>query len=259
MVTKTQAETRCRDYLHHLYEVFTFLATYERVPIDVPEVHHSCAANASKLSAVRKVSKGFPGFGVSISPNWEIPTAPCPVLGVNGSATLIVGGEISVNRGPTLRQSIVIALLLEAQEHIGKVNNKQAEPLEEGERVLIRRFHFDYDTALASPGYPRSHLQYGGKFSGHVPAGAAYRLYSLDLPRIPCPPFDLVLALDFFLRQFPTSLRDMVDESRWLKLVRESERLWLRGYFQEVAQHLDASDRSLTFYGRLSEHVDWPT
>lgn len=77
------------------------------------------------------------------------------------------------------------------------------------------------------------------------------------MPRIPCPPFDLVLAVDFFLRQFATPLRDMVLESGWLKLVRESERLWLRGYFRELADHLAVNERAKTFYQRISDHVDW--
>lgn len=258
MVTKVQAENRCRDYLNHLFDVFSFLVRYSRVQTDVPTMHHSCVSTEAKLAAVKRRQKGFSGFGISLDPNWEIPLDPCPVHGVNGDAKLVIGGIIDVSKGPKIKQSIVIAILLEALEHVALPNSKQSEALAKGDRVLIRRFHFDYDTALASPCYPRSHLQYGGKFSGHIAVpNVEYRLYAIDMPRIPFPPFDLVLAIDFFLRQFQTPLQDMVEESRWLNLVKESERLWLRGYFQELADHLTPRDRKKTFYKRLSDHVDW--
>jgi len=220
-------------------------------------MYQSCVPIEAQLAAANR-RRGFQGFSISLDPNWEIPIDPCPILGVKGDAKLVVGGRISVTREPIIEQSIALAILLEAGEHISLPNNKQSEALGKGDRVLIRRFHFDYDTGLGSPGYPRSHLQYGGKFSGHIAVpNVQYRLYSIDMPRIPFPPFDLVLALDFFLRQFQTPLKDMVEESRWLSLVKTSEHLWLRGYFQEVSDHLAPTERKTTFYKRISDHVDW--
>jgi hypothetical protein len=64
-----------------------------------------------------------------------------------------------------------------------------------------------------------------------------------------------VLALDLFLRQFSTPLSDVVSENRWVNLVKQSERLWLRGYFVEIADCLRQANRPL--YSRLCEHVDW--
>lgn len=257
MVTKADAQNRCKAYLEHLHEVFSFLVTYGRVQIDTPQMYHSCATSESRLASDRR-KKGPASFSLSIEPNWEIPISPSPIHGIRGDASLIVGGTVSAGRGPTVQQSIVIALLLQASEKITLPNSNQAEALEKGDRVLIRRFHFDYDTTLKSPKYPRSHLQYGGKHSGHIDlSDVQYRLYSVDVPRIPFPPFDLVLVLDFFLRQFQTPLADMVEEARWLNLVRVSERLWLGGYFQQIASHLDQKGRTETYYKHISEHVDW--
>jgi hypothetical protein len=219
---------------------------------------HSSSQNADRLGVLKRKSKGFRGFDVSIDPNWEIQVDPCPIHGVNGVTKLIVGGAVSVGAGPALMQSIAVALLLESHESVPAKNNMQAERLARGEKVLVRRFHFDYDTSLKNPAYPRSHVQYGGKAARHTSVSDVhYRLYSIDLPRIPFPPFDLVLTLDFFLHQFQTPLQDMVEEARWINLVKESERLWLRGYYQEAADHLAPNDRSGTLYSKLSQHVDW--
>src|SRR5260221_7194676 len=162
MVTKRQAEDRCREYLAHLYDVFIYLAAFQEIQAHVQTIRQSCATNADALAALKTKGRAFREFVVSLSPNWEIPVDPCPVHGVTGATKLIVGGSIHVSEGPTLLQSIVVGLLLESQEHVSANNNKQAERLSPGDRVLIRRFHFDYDTDLQNSNWPRSHLQYGG-------------------------------------------------------------------------------------------------
>jgi len=257
MLTQREREARCRNYLEHLYEVFKFLVAQPTIAANCPEMLASCSGLETSLAA-HKASPRSRKWELDLKPNWEIPVLPNPVHGVPVAAKLIIGGRIQVSDVPHIDQSINASILVTAVRQIRRNSNAHAEPLRPGERAIIRRFHFDYDTALTGNDRPRSHLQYGGKFLPSVvqTRSIRYSLFSgLEFPRIPFPPYDLVLTLDLFLRQFSTPLSDLIRENRWVNLVKQSERLWLRGYFEEIAVCLRQANRPV--YSHLCEHVDW--
>jgi hypothetical protein len=259
MPTAAQARGRCRAYLDHLCEVLRYIGAYSVVQARLPDVRASCLSNAGVLQALR-TSGGFREFGLNISPNWLIPLDPNPVTGLPASSWLSFGADVVVSSGPQLRQSVVATIVLTATQNftVDRARMANAERLRRGDHLVIRRFHFDYDTARRPNDHPRSHIQYGGKLQALPMSDVRYTLFSsIDWPRIPCAPFDLVITLDLLLQQFQTPLHEMVQEPAWVNLVKVSEQLWLAGYHEEICAHLASAARKETLYSRLCEPVDW--
>lgn len=249
---------RCDDYRDHLRQVFDYLLTNSAVLSHCSDMVLSCQMNKGSLDTARQ--RRQPGWKVSVEPNWMVLINDATVCGVQGRAKLIVGGHIEVRDGLLVNQSVAVCISLTPDEAVAAPNQYASEDLEGGQPVIVRRFHFDYDPSLMGNDRPRSHFQYGGRFQpGLVNVqNIRYRLYSsLDLPRIPFPPYDLVLTFDVFLSQFETPLSEIAEDSRWRSLVRMSEELWLNGYYRDVNRFLSGAQRSPTLYERLCEPVDW--
>jgi hypothetical protein len=111
-----------------------------------------------------------------------------------------------------------------------------------GRRVMLR-LHFD----LANPGQPgpKYHIQVGGN-----PAGNELCWFppSVDLPRIPHPPTDLVLACEMIASNFfPEQYRRIRTDLIWRGAIRDTQRSVLQEYFQRCHETVarEQHDQSL--------------
>lgn len=255
---KEGLKRRCEDYRDHLKDVFEYLLANGLVRSHCSDMVPSCSANQSTLSTARM--KKHTAWSVSVEPNWAVRIEHRALCGVQGRTKLVVGGVIRVTDGLLVRQSIAVCILLIPDQTLAASDEYASEDLVVGQPVVVRRFHFDYDPILQRKDRLHCHLQYGGVFRADLvqDENIRYRLYSsLDLPRIPFPPYDLVLAFDVFLKQLRTPLRQLTEEPRWRNLVRKSEQLWLEGYYKEVNHFLGSVNRSGTLYERLCCSTDW--
>ena len=199
-------------------------------------------------------------WSVGISQAWKIPVIENNLCGVQGESLLIITGHINTQDGKLQDQSISVSLVLNPNKNQKEVNGYDSGKLVKNVPVVVRRFHFDYDLGIEEDDRPRSHIQYGGKFEKERIGidELKYSLFSsLQTPRIPCPPYDLVLVVDLFLHQYKTPLDQIKAEPEWKKLVKESEELWTKGYYCELANHLDSTGATESLYKRQCSHVDW--
>lgn len=247
---------RIKDYISNLQKTFRLFAADQGVRSRCNGMLTSCSKNIDLLSNIGKSNQSFE---ISIDPNWIIPIEN-NVCGINGSTELKVGGYIRIKSGILQDQSINICLLFKPKDDISHENSYSTYAMSKDEYEVIRRFHFDYDTALIENDRPRSHMQYGGKYIDRVAdeGKGNYRLmHGLKLPRIPYPPYDITLIIDLFLRQFRTPLKPIIEGNQWRRLVCESERLWLSGYYDEINNHLSSASRTTTLHERQYQHLDW--
>jgi hypothetical protein len=120
---------------------------------------------------------------------------------------------------------------------------------------IARRFHFDIDTGNGKATKPQCHMQYGGEAHElNFNPGLDYSLHPwMEKPRLPFPPLDIVLLLDFTLAQINTSLGPkFTKEANWKNLVKNSEKLRLKEYYDQIYQYLGNSDNDkLTLFEKL--------
>ena len=103
---------------------------------------------------------------------------------------------------------------------------------------VISRCHFDTcDSGQYAPYY---HFQLHGD-----PEDNEIYWYpnTIELPRFPSPPLDLILACEIIVATFfPTKHRLLVEQGEWTKLIKESECYLLSNYFRKVVEYLDNCD-----------------
>lgn len=158
-----------------------------------------------------------------------------------------IGGEINIVDNVIKAQSLCINIMLEHTQYCKDIaEGYQFYEPECGFHVL-RRFHFDYDSQNDDYSKPKFHLQYGGRFQQHYfdLENVHYKLFKpVDYPRLPQQPNDLIILLDFLLREFNLSGSDITKESKWITCVINSEKLWLKPYYQSLMQRLNSGSRS---------------
>jgi hypothetical protein len=187
---------------------------------------------------------------------WELPLPELviPILDKNltkHKPLLVVGGVIKLSNMTIVGSSISVSIAFvtgrcETAAPAMEINRQSCcLPLCEDRLRIVRRFHFDFQPN--EKGKPQAHLQYGGVFQRSAfPHEVHYCLeHFLETPRIPYFPMDFVLVLDMFIRNFNTPLSKWKTESRWRKLVKESEQFWLKKYMNDVALHLNSTDKQL--------------
>ena len=256
MPTKKEREliTRCNDYLDNLREAFRYLVARSIVREKCSGMHANCSDLLGQFSA----AKGIKGdWEVSIN-RWNIPVIDPTVCGVPGKTELLIQGIILTENLLLQRQCITASVLLEPNRDIQIGDGYDSPFLRQGEWYVVRRFHFDYDIRTDNDDHPRSHLQYGGNFHKDPEhSQIRYELFEKPkAPRIPYPPYDVVLCTDLFLRQFNTPISEIVDDSGWTGIVRKSEKLWVGNYYKELASYIGQTD-SVVLHKRQQKYVDW--
>ncbi len=257
MNNESDIRSRCKDYRSHIKKAVQFLSKHNVVNKNCPEMYGSCQTMLSSLAVTPK--KNNP-WRVEISQAWRIPVTKNKLCGAQGDSSLIITGYINTKNGKLQDQSISVSLILNPNKNQKEVNGYDSGKLVKNVPVVVRRFHFDYDLGIDENDRPRSHIQYGGKFEKDRIGidNLQYRLFSsLETPRIPCPPYDLVLVVDLFLHQYETPLDQIKQEPEWQRLVKESEELWTKGYYCVLTNHLNSTGATESLYKRQCSHVDW--
>lgn len=257
MPTKKDLKTRCEEYRDNLFKAFVYLTTHNLVR-QYGSMLNSVSAARGVLSDAKRRS-GYPWI-VDVNPNWRIPVLDETVCGVPGNTELLVGGRIQVDDSrPKIEQSVNVCVLFTPKADVAETNGYGCSRLLRSHTYVVRRFHFDYDSSYIGNDRPRTHFQYGGTPQSEIRStNMAYHLFSsLDIPRVPYAPYDIVLVLDLFLRQFRTPLEAVVADPKWKSVVCESERLWLTGYFGHLHQHINQNVARDPLHVCQTQHIDW--
>jgi hypothetical protein len=102
-------------------------------------------------------------------------------------------------------------------------------------RVMIR-YHFDH--IVSEQNGPDFHLQVGGNSE---PEEHCWLHQSLSVPRVACPPLDLVLACELVVANFfPEKYRELKDDPEWKSIVHRSEDLFQKPYIDDCKRILDS-------------------
>lgn len=188
-----------------------------------------------------------------LDPNWKVDLVDNPVnCGVTGHTELQFGGEIIFQNGRLERQVLTVVILFRAQNTADSCRGRPN--LLAGQSYVVRRFHFDFDRSTTSNCTPHAHLQIGGNLNQEyldIPESCSvrYELFDkLSSPRLPWTITDLPIVLDVFLRQFSTGLDAFLDGSDWRKLVVESEKLWLKDFYEQTAKVLSKKKNRVLFF-----------
>lgn len=225
---------RCeRAYKKHLEDWFKYISYNSDIQEKCDLVAGLARNVYSKLKACADDN-----WSINIEPQWQIPISNDDNFR-RSACYLLVGGKIEVKDYIIKFYTFTLSV----------VTNRR----------IVRRFHFDIDTGgnaqRKSVMKPKCHIQYGGEaYELRFNPTLKYTLASwIEKPRFPFPPIDIVLLLDFTLSQINTSLgHKFVDEHYWKKLVRESEKLRLKEYYDQIHQHLgNFSSEKRTLFEKL--------
>jgi hypothetical protein len=173
---------------------------------------------------------------LSIAPPWRIPITDDKDFR-DHPGHLLLGGKIEVRNCRFWFYSFALCIV---------TNNN-----------IARRFHFDIDTGKGKAIKPKCHMQYGGEAKHELRYYPTLN-YGLEewmsTPRLPYPPLDIVILIDFLLRQINTPLsQKFAKEPNWTSLVRKSEKLRLKEYYNQIHGHLaHSNDNSRTLFEKLS-------
>jgi len=109
-------------------------------------------------------------------------------------------------------------------------------------RVMLR-FHIDRRDPNAGYPEPLYHLQVGGDSED---CENCWIPKKINVPRFPYPPMDLILLCEFVLVNFfPRESEDLRKKPEWKSLVRKSQEIFLRNYFESCQKHLNSGTETL--------------
>lgn len=237
-----------KQYLDILVKFSTFLITHtSTLPISkkyqlntfINQLKESCTQCLKLIKKGKSINKV-----ISINPN--IMFAYKNPEDYHRKFYVSLGGKIKIVNSILVEQSLCVNLILEHTESCCIVPEEwQFYQMEHGFHIL-RRFHFDYDSNNDDFSKPKFHLQYGGKFKKEYfdLNDFHYKLFQpIDHPRLPQQPHDFIILLDFILREFCLEGKEITEEKKWNECLIESEKLWLKPYYEELISRLNNSSR----------------
>ncbi|MBP2195102.1 hypothetical protein [Pantoea cypripedii] len=103
-------------------------------------------------------------------------------------------------------------------------------------------WHFDYHVSKKGDGanlfsHPQFHLQNGGnKLTDNL--NDYGELMILDAPRLPLPPMDVILAIDFIISNFfGLTWQKALCDSEYIDVVKRAQEAWWKPYYEGISQH----------------------
>lgn len=247
------------QYVKDLQSFFALLRTKaQSVKFSHQSAHTAISEICGKLDTIVRLSNKLNRpitQTLSLSPNLLLDIDDHPLKRQTGKRLMLsLGGWIEIEEGILVRQSFCIAVLYQINGNMlqDEADRHRCYPLTSGTHVL-RKFHFDLDRSLSDEQiWPRSHLQYGGKFSPEIFAieeGLQYHLFApLDHPRFPAMPYSLILCIDLALRTFVTSGTKLTKERYWTNKIKESEARWIKPFLEQTLEFLNSNRRSETLW-----------
>ncbi|OBU43760.1 hypothetical protein [Photobacterium damselae] len=238
-----------KEYLNNLLEFSKFITYRSELPPSRENQLYTFFSNlkgelTSTLKQMKRQNSQV-DCKISISPNiifrYDNP------VGKDRKFHVSIGGILKIENSLIVEQSLCVNLILEHTSNSENIPNEwKMYPAKEGFHIL-RKFHFDFDSKNDDDSKPKFHLQYGGSFKEKylkIDGNIHYKLYSqLDTPRLPQQPYDIIILLDFMLREFELEGCEIAKESRWNEIVIKSEKLWLKPYYENLLTRLNCSTR----------------
>ncbi|MFV7477682.1 hypothetical protein ACNPM1_11760 [Enterobacter pseudoroggenkampii] len=167
------------------------------------------------------------------------------------SAYLSIGGEVRFNSNGDFFQALSVCLIAEPICDLSSEYGYDLCKMDNGKTYIIRRFHFDIDAKQINGDRPVFHLQYGGNINEQQKSKHQYELISsIDLPRIPTLPLDLIQTLNLIFSQIKTELASVFQDPRWRSIVLENDKIWDDIYFASM----QTRNKKQTLYERLCSH-----
>ncbi|WP_134706018.1 hypothetical protein [Rahnella sp. CJA17(1/100)] len=112
-------------------------------------------------------------------------------------------------------------------------------------------WHFDFHVPESNDGtnlfcHPRFHIQNGGNRLTDSLQNYG-DLMIMDAPRLPLPPMDVVLAIDFILSNFFGSVwQEALCDSEYRDVVSRAQERWWRPYYEGIYQHWTNREQKLS-------------
>ncbi|MDN3628614.1 hypothetical protein [Vibrio lentus] len=244
-----------RDFTNNYLKVLNqfskhILAQSSELPrSEEDNLHQFFSKLQSTLSSAIRNKKAWIG-NIPISPNiifqYKNPK------GGNRKYFISIGGVIKIENRTIIEQCLCVNLMIKHTESCDDIPEEwNSYPLENGYHVL-RRFHFDFDTNNDDRTRPKFHLQYGGNFEPeylNIDDDVHYKLFSpIDHPRLPQQPYDIIMLLDYVLREFELGGLSVINDSGWKKHIIDSENIWLKPYYDAILTRLTNTSRSNTLH-----------
>lgn len=118
--------------------------------------------------------------------------------------------------------------------------------IEDREHPLRAAWHLDthlYSTTVSRSSHPRFHIQIGGERLDEIDDRIRGVLVP-EAPRIPCAPFEAILAVDFVLSQYCGEMWDLLREDRpsYTRLRKVPMQRFWSPYFRTLADCIDGLD-----------------
>lgn len=168
--------------------------------------------------------------------------------GLIPNAHLSIGGEIRFDSTGKFYQAISLCFVALPSKDLTAADGYALSNMENGKTYIIRRFHFDIDASQVGGDRPIFHLQYGGNISEKQKENHQYELISsIDLPRIPTIPLDLIQTLNLVFNQINTKMSSAFKQPAWRNIVIENDSIWDDIYFS----FLSSRNKKQTLYETL--------
>lgn len=164
---------------------------------------------------------------------------------------LSIGGEVKFDSSGYFFQALSLCFIAMPSSDISNENGYSLCKMDNGKSYIIRRFHFDIDVEQNNGDRPIFHLQYGGNIHDKQKSTHQYELISsIDLPRIPTLPLDLIQTLNLVFSQVNTNISSAFREPRWRNVVLENDKIWDDAYFSVIRNRGNKE----TLYEKLCSH-----
>jgi hypothetical protein len=228
-------------YKKNLKNFFDFLSSEKDIAKYYPKSLGELINNSRLLNAAASsntISINIPSIELQLNNPVE--------CGSKTDSFLSIGGIIKFNNDGILEQSISACLSVIPHSHIHECEHFCTSEMLANQKYIVRRFHFDIDCKQVGNDRPISHIQYGGNIHDSQKADASYHLISsIDLPRIPSIPLDVVQVFNFLMHQFENDLSLKFKQPRWRGIVVENDSIWKLHYIESL---LESTGKKSTFY-----------
>jgi hypothetical protein len=228
-------------YRRHLMKAFFYIAQDPTI--------NTCAGMADSSSRAYGKLKACTDdtWSFRIDPPWIIPIRGKKGYFENEKAALVVGGEITATNSVFSKYNFFMSIIRSHNNSDDRMYDSCCEEQKKGDNRIVRRFHIDTGEGKELTLEPKSHVQFGGlchekqAIENYYGKPLHYCLDNkLDIPRMPYPPFDIILLLDLVLRQFETAIeKGFVEKAEWRKFVKGSEDFRLREYYYQIKSYYE--------------------
>lgn len=234
-------------YRNNLKDCLIYISTNSKLSTYVDKRIISQIQTCQKqLESSAKLTK----FSITIDPI-ELTANGLINCGHIPTSHLSFGGEVRFDNNGNFFQALSLCVIAMPKGDISNENGYSLCKMDNGKTYIIRRFHFDIDAEQVNGDRPVFHLQYGGNIQDKQKGEHQYELISsIDLPRIPTMPLDLVQTLNLVFSQINTDISSAFRNPGWRNIVLTNDKIWDDIYFSSMKNRSPKE----TLYEKLCSH-----